>query len=63
MNDDCATDVFDIIALIDVVFSGAQPPLSPDQGEVNCIPGSDVFDVIYLIEHVFSGGPVPCGPE
>ncbi len=63
LNDDCAADVFDVIALIDVVFSGAQPPLSPDQGEVNCVPGSDVFDVIYLIDHVFSGGPVPCGPE
>lgn len=63
LTNDCVVDVFDLIALIDYVFSGVQPPLSPDQGEVNCVAGSDVFDVIYLIDYVFSGGTPPCGPE
>jgi hypothetical protein len=63
LTNDCVVDVFDITALIDFVFAGQNPPLSPEQGEVNCNPGADVFDLIYLIDYVFSGGPVPCGPE
>ena len=68
VNNDCEAtntviDVFDITALIDFVFAGKDLPLSPEEGEVNCIPGTDVFDLIYLIDYVFSGGPAPCGPE
>lgn len=58
LNGDGLIDVFDVIASIDIVFSGGPDP----QGlaDVNCDNVADVFDVIYLIEYAFSGGAAPC---
>jgi len=60
LNGDGVIDVFDVIASIDMIFSGAPMPDSPELLDVNCDEVPDVFDVIYLIDYAFSGGPAPC---
>jgi hypothetical protein len=60
LNGDGVIDVFDVIASIDIVFSGAPMPDPPELVDVNCDGVPDVFDVIYLIDYAFSGGPAPC---
>jgi len=59
VNTDGAIDVFDIVRLIDVVFSGGLA-CPGNLADVNCDSVADVFDLIYLIEYTFSGGPPPC---
>jgi hypothetical protein len=58
-NGDGTVDVFDVIMLIDYVFSGGTGPNPVSIADVNGDCVADVFDVIYLIDHVFSGGPAP----
>jgi hypothetical protein len=60
LNGDGVIDVFDVIASIDIVFSGAPMPDPPELVDVNCDGVPDVFDVIYLIDYAFSGGAQPC---
>jgi len=60
LNGDGVIDVFDVIASIDMIFSGAPMPDPPALLDVNCDGVPDVFDVIYLIDYAFSGGPAPC---
>jgi hypothetical protein len=60
LNGDGVIDVFDVIASIDMIFSGAPMPEPQELVNVNCDGVPDVFDVIYLIDYVFSGGPDPC---
>jgi hypothetical protein len=69
INGDGVIDVFDVIDVIGIAFSGGTDPKDPDcpttRGDVDNNSVSDVFDVIYLIATAFSGGanPVnPCGP-
>jgi len=65
---DGVPDVFDIVTLIDYVFSGAAQPLKDpacphvDRGDVNCSGYDDVLDVVWLIDYVFSSGTPPCNP-
>jgi hypothetical protein len=59
VNTDGAIDVFDIVLLIDVLFSG-RLACPGNLADVNCDDVADVFDLIYLIEYTFSGGPPPC---
>jgi hypothetical protein len=60
LTGDGVIDVFDVIASIDIIFSGAPPPSPPELVDVNCDGVPDVFDVIYLIDYAFSGGQQPC---
>jgi hypothetical protein len=66
INGDLVIDVFDVIALIGVAFSGnpdVQDPYCPiTRGDVNHDNATDVFDVIYLIATAFSGGDSPISP-
>ena len=66
LNTDNVIDVFDVIAVIGVAFSGSldvQDPSCPaTRGDVNRDGGTDVFDVIYLIATAFSGGNPPVNP-
>ncbi len=69
INADTVIDVFDVIGVIDIAFSGGtdqQDPLCPaTRADVDNNGVTDVFDVIYLIATAFSGGPNPidpCGP-
>jgi hypothetical protein len=59
-------DVFDIIEVINIAFSGApdiQDPMCPKtRADVNNDGFTDVFDLIYLIATAFSGGPMPVDP-
>ena len=63
---DGVIDVFDVIEIIAVAFSGAadiQDPACPKtRGDVNNDGVTDVFDVIYLIATAFSGGANPIDP-
>ena len=56
LNEDGGIDVFDVIAVIDVAFSGAPPPPRPNSADVNADCVVDVFDVIAIIGVAFSGG-------
>ncbi len=59
-------EVYDVIALIAIAFSGdpdPQDPLCPrKRGDVNNDGLTDVFDVIYEIATAFSGGPSAVDP-
>lgn len=59
-------DVFDVIEVINITFSGApdiQDPLCPNtRADVDGDGFADVFDVIYLIATAFSGGSNPVDP-
>lgn len=56
LNEDGAIDVFDVIGVIAVAFSGAPPPPRPNSADVNADCVVDVFDVIAIISVAFSGG-------
>jgi hypothetical protein len=69
INGDAVIDVFDVIGVIGVAFTGDPDPQDPacpkTRGDVDNNGVTDVFDVIYLIATAFSGGPNPvnpCGP-
>ncbi len=66
INSDLAIDVFDVIGVIGIAFSGdpdVHDPLCPaTRGDVNFDSAVDVFDVIYLIAAAFSGGANPVNP-
>lgn len=66
LTGDQVIDVFDVIAVIGVAFSGEpdiQDPLClRTRGDVDNNGVTDVFDVIYLIATAFSGGPEPVDP-
>lgn len=59
-------DVFDVIGIVDITFSGAFDPRDSGcpatRGDVNFDGSCDVFDVIYLIDTCFSGGTPPVNP-
>ncbi len=66
VNGDLALDVFDVITVIGIAFSGDPDPRDTGcpatRGDVNFDAGTDVFDLIYLIDAAFSGGPMPVNP-
>jgi len=63
---DGAIDVFDVIEVIGIAFSGAPDMIDAScpttRGDVDNSGVTDVFDVIYLIATAFSGGANPCNP-
>jgi hypothetical protein len=66
---DGVIDVFDVIGLIDIAFSGGtdihDPGCPRTRADVDNNGVPDVFDVIYIIATAFSGGAMPvdpCGP-
>lgn len=66
INSDTAIDVFDVIGVIGIAFTGDPDPQDPacpkTRSDVNNDGVTDVFDVIYLIATAFSGGPNPVDP-
>ena len=69
INGDAVIDVFDVIGVIGIAFSGDPDPQDAGcpktRGDVDNNGVTDVFDVIYIIATAFSGGPNPvnpCGP-
>lgn len=66
VNGDGVIDVFDVIGIIGIAFSGDADPQDPEcprtRGDVNSDGVTDVFDVIYLIATAFSGGAGPIDP-
>ncbi|MBI5866972.1 MAG: tandem-95 repeat protein [candidate division Zixibacteria bacterium] len=66
INSDAVIDVFDVIGVIGIAFSGDTDPQDAGcpktRGDVNNDGATDVFDVIYLIATAFSGGPDPVDP-
>ena len=66
VNGDLVLDVFDVIAVIGIAFSGEPDPhdagCPATRGDVNFDNVTDVFDLIYLIASAFSGGPMPVNP-
>jgi hypothetical protein len=66
LNADDVLDLFDVITIIGIAFSGDPDPRDPlcptTRGDVNYDRVTDTFDVIYLISTVFGGGPNPVDP-
>ncbi len=66
INGDAVIDVFDVIGVIGIAFSGETDPQDAGcpktRGDANNDGATDVFDVIYLIATAFSGGPNPVDP-
>ncbi|MBI5868320.1 MAG: HYR domain-containing protein [candidate division Zixibacteria bacterium] len=66
INGDGVIDVFDVIQVIGIAFSGYADPFDPGcpitRGDVNNNGIVDVFDVIYLISTAFQNGPFPVDP-
>ncbi len=58
---DQGINVSDVIALVNFVFAGGEPPCPANAGDVQCDGTLDVSDVVYLIAYIFSNGPAPCG--
>jgi hypothetical protein len=66
INGDTVIDVFDVIGVIGIAFSGDPDPQDTDcprtRGDVDSNGDTDVFDVIYMIATSFSGGSNPVDP-
>ena len=66
INDDTMIDVFDVIGVIGIAFSGEFDPQDPScvttRGDANGDAVTDAFDAIYLIATAFSGGAPPIDP-
>ena len=66
INGDAVIDVFDVIGVIGVAFTGDPDPQDSgcprSRGDVDNNGVTDVFDVIYLIATAFSGGAAPINP-
>jgi len=51
----------DVIAMVNILFKAAEPPLPcMAVADVNCSGAVTSADVIYLVNHVFKAGPQPC---
>jgi hypothetical protein len=66
IDGDTDIDVFDVIGIIGIAFSGSpdiqDPPCPKTRADADNSGATDVFDVIYLIATAFSGGPNPVDP-
>jgi hypothetical protein len=58
-NDDGVFDVFDLIALVDYVYSAGDPPTPWYAGDCNFDGTTDALDVVYLVDYLFYSGPLP----
>lgn len=59
VTNDAATDIVDIVALVQNVVFGTPLP-NPLAGDVNCDTVRDVTDIVSLIQYVVFGTPTPC---
>jgi hypothetical protein len=51
----------DIVAMVNFVFKGGEPPMPyPQVADVNCNGSVTSADIIYLVNFVFKSGPEPC---
>jgi subtilisin family serine protease len=53
-------DSFDVVYIVDYIFSGGPEPVPYEAGDVNCETGVDISDALYLINYVFHDGTAPC---
>ena len=62
-DNDKDADIFDVLYLIDAVYSGGPTPQPIWQvGDLNCSGGLDALDVSVIVDYVLKGGPKPCPP-
>jgi hypothetical protein len=56
-------DIFDVLYLIDFVYSGGPQPVPLwEVGDLNCSGGIDILDISIIIDYVLKGGATPCPP-
>ncbi|MFH1891674.1 MAG: alpha/beta fold hydrolase [Candidatus Zixiibacteriota bacterium] len=58
-----ATDIDDVVYLINYIFVGGVEPIPYESGDADCSGAIDIDDVVYLIQYIFSGGNAPCDPN
>ncbi len=62
-DDDADADIFDMLYLIESIFSGGPAPVPVWQvGDLNCSGGLDILDVSISIDYILKGGDPPCAP-
>jgi CubicO group peptidase (beta-lactamase class C family) len=62
-NGDETTNVSDAVHIINYVFVGGDPPVSPEAGDCNCDLTCNVSDAVWIINYVFVGGNEPCDTD
>ncbi|MBD3297853.1 MAG: hypothetical protein GF341_04295 [candidate division Zixibacteria bacterium] len=62
-DDDADADIFDMLYLIESIFSGGPLPVPVWQmGDLNCSGGLDILDVSISIDYILKDGAAPCAP-
>ncbi len=59
-NGDDGVNIGDAVYLINFIFNGGDPPISPRAGDPNCDGSTNIGDAVSLINFVFNGGAAPC---
>jgi len=62
MNGSGVHDIADVIALLDLLFSGGTAVDCADALDSNDGGSVDIADAIYMLDFLFSMGPVPADP-
>lgn len=62
-DDDADADIFDMLYLIETIFSDGPAPVPVWQvGDLNCSGGLDILDVSISIDYILKDGEAPCAP-
>ncbi len=59
-DSDRVVNLFDVILLINYVFSGGPAPDVMFSGDTDCNGMVNISDAVYLISYIFSDGAAPC---
>jgi subtilisin family serine protease len=59
-NGSGSVNISDAVLLINYIFIGGDPPVSPESGDTNCDGDVNISDAVVIINHVFIGGYAPC---
>ncbi len=58
-DDNGDVNVADLVAMVDYLFKGGQPPLKFNSADVNANCEIQVDDLVYMVDYLFKGGIAP----
>ncbi len=59
LNNDCSSDISDLVLLVAYMFSGGTPPDPLMTADMNGDSEIDISDMVWLVDYMFNGGPPP----